>query len=493
MKLNKILLAISAVGILSFNSCSKDYLEVEPSQFATPEQIGKVAEYDPKILSGFLNGLYSTMSTVGVGGTTGHDDFGQKGIDIYTDFLSGDMAMTVSTYGWYRNLVQLTATPNNTLNENYIPWRFYYRMIASANDIIKAQGGNDAVPALQEGKYFMGQAKAMRAYSYFYLMNLYANEYNPTEKKIVLKITSDSGPQPRATNKEVMDQVVKDLNDAINYLQGFQRADKSAIDRNVAKALLAYAYAYIGDQTSLQNAKNLAKDVIDNSGASILSTTDVTGGFNNIASTSWIWGTDITTNMGLNLISWWGQMDYYSYSYQWAGDRKAIDNGLFAKIPATDARKAQFAVTTNSLNLIPFRKFYDPNRVVGGQRQISTDYVYMRIEEMYLLHAECAAKTGDAASAKQYLKLLLAKRFANASDYAYVDGLSGQALIDEIYLQTRIELWGEGKSYLAMKRNKATINRGTNHLYLPGKSYQYNDPLLTFSVPQAEIINNPNF
>jgi hypothetical protein len=74
---------------------------------------------------------------------------------------------------------------------------------------------------------------------------------------------------------------------------------------------------------------------------------------------------------------------------------------------------------------------------------------------------------------------------------AYVDGLSGQALKNEIYLQTRIELWGEGKSYLAMKRNKATITRGSNHLSNVGIPIPYNDNRLTLEIPQSEVQNNP--
>jgi hypothetical protein len=42
---------------------------------------------------------------------------------------------------------------------------------------------------------------------------------------------------------------------------------------------------------------------------------------------------------------------------------------------------------------------------------------------------------------------------------------SGTSLQEEIYLQTRLEFWGEGKSYLAMKRNKATVKSGINHLF----------------------------
>src|SRR5690606_24133438 len=130
--------------------------------------------------------------------------------------------------------------------------------------------------------------------------------------------------------------------------------------------------------------------------------------------------------------------------------------------------------------------------IAGGQRSIETDYLFMRIEEIYLLHAEVAAKTGDEPAAIQSLKALLSERMEDVGDYAYLDTLTGQALQDEVYLQTRIELWGEGKSYFAMKRNKATITRGANHLTYAGDLFQYNDDRLTLEIPQSEIQNNPN-
>jgi hypothetical protein len=43
-----------------------------------------------------------------------------------------------------------------------------------------------------------------------------------------------------------------------------------------------------------------------------------------------------------------------------------------------------------------------------------------------------------------------------------------------------------------MKRDKATITRGPNHLFFDGDSFRYNDPKLTFLIPQAEELNNPN-
>jgi hypothetical protein len=112
----------------------------------------------------------------------------------------------------------------------------------------------------------------------------------------------------------------------------------------------------------------------------------------------------------------------------------------------------------------------------------------MRVEEFYLLNAEANAKLNQESDAKESLSDLLELRI---EDYSYVNALTGQALLDEIYLQTRIELWGEGKVYLALKRNKATATRGDNHLFFPGESFTFDSDELTFPIPQAEVINNP--
>jgi hypothetical protein len=129
--------------------------------------------------------------------------------------------------------------------------------------------------------------------------------------------------------------------------------------------------------------------------------------------------------------------------------------------------------------------------VVGGQRIIESDYIYMRSDEFLLMNAEANAKLNNDPAAITSLKKLLAIRFATPADFAYVDALTGNSLKDEIYQQTRVELWGEGKIYLAMKRNKKSSTRGTNHLYLKGQTFSYDDPRLSFLIPQQEVLNNP--
>lgn len=207
-----------------------------------------------------------------------------------------------------------------------------------------------------------------------------------------------------------------------------------------------------------------------------------------------MWGYDITTEMGHQLLNWWGQVDYYTYSYQWAGDRKTIDTNLLALIPTTgDIRRTQFG-TTGTTNRMPINKFFHSGRTAGGQQIITTDYIFMRVDEFYLLSAESAAKTGDEATAKNRLKQFMANRLTGGSAAvdAYVDPLSGAALRQAIYNQTRIEFWGEGKSYLALKRNQATVTRGTNHVFRAGQSFAHDIDEMSFQIPQLEMDNNPS-
>jgi hypothetical protein len=181
-------------------------------------------------------------------------------------------------------------------------------------------------------------------------------------------------------------------------------------------------------------------------------------------------------------------MDPFTYSYAWAGDHKSIDDALYAQIDDSDVRKSQFGTGTAPLQAI--NKFFDPNRVIGGQYIITTDLIFMRVEEFYLLSAESAARTGNEAAAKATMIEMLDNRMPNAA--STVNALSGAALQEFIYLQTRIELWGEGKTYYAMKRNQATVNRGTNHVYRAGESFIWDSDEMSFQIPESEINNNPS-
>lgn len=458
-------------------SCNQeDLLVTEPTEtISTPSTEQKV------------NGMYALLIKTGTGGTTRHEDFGQKGIDIFMDMLESDVALSRNAYNRYASLANYSDILDYTSNNNYIPWRYYYRVIYSANDVIEDFGGSDNPDFSKGSQALFAQALAMRGYAYFYLLQLYTKEYDPSKNGVPIVTSILQTKSEMKSQKEVYDFILSDLTRAENLLNGYTRNNKIKFNQDVVRGLLAYTYAAMNNPIK---AAEYSQKVID-SGYPITTSAQLTGGFNSSTTPSWIWGADLTVDMGFDLVSWWGQMDYFTYSYQSVGDYKTIDETLRLSISTDDIRKNQFQQIVTGY-WFGSGKFYHPNRVRQGQRQIETDYIFMRVDEFYLLKAESLAKQGDSrlAEAKQVLKDLLRNRI---SDLSFIDNItSSTSLLNEIYRQTRIELWGEGKTYLAMKRNKMNVVRGQNHDAFKGLNISSTDDKLTFKIPSAEVINNPN-
>lgn len=81
-------------------------------------------------------------------------------------------------------------------------------------------------------------------------------------------------------------------------------------------------------------------------------------------------------------------------------------------------------------------------------------YPFMRAAEMCLAEAEAAYMNGDMETAKSCLTEINAKRIEG-----YTCDKSGDALLEEIKLCRRIELWGEGQSWSDFKRWNWPMNR----------------------------------
>ncbi|QLG45944.1 RagB/SusD family nutrient uptake outer membrane protein [Costertonia aggregata] len=502
--LKKILSVLCTV--LFFIGCSEDFLVEEPQgAIVNADQLSEAIDLNPDLGEATVTGIYATMFTTETGGTTSQQDFGQKGYDIYLDMLSGDMALTLSSFGWYRaRITELQGPVDFTQQENYQPWRYYYRIVNLANLVIESVGGNDANPEDPSIRGILGQALAMRAHSYFYLTLFFINDVEASWTSPTLPIYDVPGlvGKPKSTTEEVYQLMESDLNKAINLLEDFNRTAKTQVDQSVAQTMLAYVLASRRDRWS--DVVTLTAAALANTSATpmvadfaipgqtpVTNTDDIRGGFNDVGASGWMWGVDINADIGLGLVSWWGQIDAFSFSYAGFGDNKAMDIGLYESMAADDIRREQYLIDPDATNhLQPYFKFYDSDRVFRGSSQIvKADYIYMRVEELILLNAEALAKSGQEPEARTALEGFVETRLTSG-DASYIAGLSGQALIDEIYKQTRLELWGEGKSYLALKRNRASVTRGANHLSFVGVTMPHDDERLTFEIPQQAIQDN---
>lgn len=479
--------SVVSMGVL-MASCTSDTLESEPQGYINPEQIEASAKWNPNVMLGQSIGISYTSFVQGSGGTSDHDDFGQKSVDIATDLMSGDMVMAALSYGWFTADAKLQ---NNTKDRNrtYMIWRYYFQVIKAANAIFDAVGGDEKYPEGENLMYF-GQAKVMRAYAYFNLVNLYARPYSESKSTKALPIyRSQLAPATveYSTVDEIYALILKDLDDAVYALEGQGREMKALPDEYVARGLRAYTYLQMGNYAK---AAEDAKTVIESGEYPIMTASDIlTSGFNSIKIGSWMWGIDLTVDNSPALPTFWGHVDYFTYSYAAAGAYKVIPDNLYVEIPATDLRKKWF---NPSYKLMPVGKFYDSARKPMGNRLWDNDEVYMRSEEMYLILAEASARDNDLVTAQQALGYLLAER--DETTAATVAQMDQAALLDAIYYNWRVEMWGEGRGLMTMKRFKKTVTRGSNDA-TPNKnmSISYTDDRLYFQVPQNELNNNPNY
>jgi starch-binding outer membrane protein, SusD/RagB family len=473
--------------------CKKEYLETLPSDAATTQQIfSKISS-----VTAALDGIYKETFTFNVGGGS-HADYGQKAQDLANDLMGNDMVVHSQGYGWYNTTYQYTnwglATTGNMSD---FAWLRYYDQIKQANLLIEnIDGVIDATPVQKD--VIKGQALGIRAYCYFYLINYYQQTYKGNESKpgvpIYLSVADAAAGRPRGTVQDVYDQMVEDLTAAETLLTGKARASKQNIDVTVVQGFRARVALLMEDWATAATYANKARTGYSLMTAAqyVLPTAQSTA-----ANSEFMWGAIIPAAEATIYASFYSHMDIRTGGYAALGQQKKITKALYDLIPAGDARKAVFTAPWGAATPTPPANV-DYNQVklqVPTAGSWAADYSYMRLSEMYLIEAEALARSGNEAGAKTALETLVKARFPAYSAATF----AGAALISEILLQRRIEMWGEGWSLIDIKRLKQGLNRPSgagNHGAPSFNPSVYTtspeDSRFLMRIPQRELDNNEN-
>ena len=468
---------LAVAACLSLTAC-ESMMDLQP-EGATKTDALKQDAYNkiPANAAAEINAIYAQMIALYAGGTTGHNDFGVASCMMLLESEGQDWIGPNTGYNWFAYSDFYARNYNATVN--LLMWNTYYKTIAACNMVCASTDPETTNPDLMAN---LGQARAVRAYCYSILAQLYQFTYNAENaSKPCVPIVHESltaeqqAANPRASLQEVYDFIMADLNYAIPALGGWARADKGAADQAVAYGLRARVNMLLGNYA---DAAEDAKMAIQVSGAQPYTLADVSKPtFCHAEHNSVIWANMIVESNDVvqtGIINWPSHMSsLYTDGYTGVGTYREISSDLYSKISPTDVHKGWWlnenlesplldhpAYAGWKGNGVPYAnvKFGVPDDDMNNL-VADADWTLMRYEEMLLIQAEGLARSNQEAAAKALLEgWVKANRDAN-----YTCKASDEAgLVEEIWMQRRIELWGEGFAWFDLNRLEKPIIRTTS-------------------------------
>ncbi len=479
--------------LIVLTSCEKDFLEESPTTAVSASSATSTTDNLFLIINGIHRLMYERQESNGRGG--------YSAMMIQNDALGEDLVMNARANNWWISMASWNDHTSATDSDLRHGWRVMYKVINNANIVIEGADGAEGPEAQRDAA--LGQALAYRAFAHFFLVQRHAERYRMgggnDQPGIPLVLIPTTEGLPRSSVEDVYAQVNEDLDRAITLLDGYTRPNTSHINQQVAQGLKARVALVQGNWNVAAEFAVQARE-----GFSLMTNDEYRSGFNDYSNQEWMWGGYYNEEQGSTFTNFGAWMSRNFSSSNIRGNPKSIFSVLYETIPETDVRSTIFSASGEHENLpagyeissahlrFPYTSQKFLSISTGDSRG---DVPYMRMAEMYLIEAEAKARQG-AGGAEALLPL------AENRDPSYtLSTNTGQTLIDEILLQRRWELWGEGFRFLDLKRLDMALDRTsrdgveTNHkpALLNGlMQVAAGDPRWQWLIPQDEINANPN-
>lgn len=476
--------------LLLLAGCSGDFLDKEPTDSVSSDEVGV-----PGNAERLFNGAWYNLFEYG----TTYANIGYRALQCQDDMMADDV-VSRPAYG-FNSSYQFNdiAIPNNSRTS--FAWYLIYKTIDNCNTAIAIDGDSE--------EFFQakGQALALRAFCYLHLAQHYQFTYlkDPTAPCVPIytePTTSETVPKAKSTVAQVYQRVFDDLNLAQSYLKNYTRkgdGQKFKPNTNVVNGLLARAYLLTGQWEEAAKAAAAARQ-----GYSLMTTTAEYEGFNNVSNKEWIWGHPQTL----------AQSDA-SYNFYYLD---ATYVGAYSSFMADPHFRDTFSEGDIRLGLFQWmREGYLGYKKFHMRADDTADIVLMRASEMLLIEAEALAR--DGFPEKAVIPLNELRHARGLGDYD-LTGKSQDDVVNEILMERRRELWGEGFSITDILRTQQSVKRVALSVeeqaqqvdaWQEGGGFAKRTPLghwfLTFSggdafvpnsinylyaIPKAEIDANPN-
>ncbi|MEA5426015.1 RagB/SusD family nutrient uptake outer membrane protein [Arcicella lustrica] len=469
MKLKNIFKPLALGLVLTASSCS-DLLDVQPRQSID----SATALTSEDAIRAAVNGVYDVLQSTFLYGR---------------DLVAIPEALADNGRATNKSGRLVAEYQNQATNAHFQIWERAYNAINQLNLILEALPKATAVPVATRDS-FEGQASMLRALLYFELARCYGYEPKvvvtqsdrgtvPLHKKGVLDL-SQIERLPRATIAETYDFIYSDLTNAIAKLSTVTLSTAYA-NKGAANALFSRVALYRGDY---ENAIKYANAALA-SGIGKFQTKDAYVGAWRVANHpesmfEIVYQTNENIGVNTSLQTTYTTLVQLGNTATTGGFGDLVPTAaLLAAFEPGDVRRNLYERGTAGRGTaeIECTKFF------GRSGAVNLDNIpVIRISEMYLNRAEAYALTGKETEALADVNTIRTRAGLEAKT-----GLTGQALINEIANQRRIEFAFEGHRFFDLKRRGQDIIKDA-----PAQNLAYTDFRILSFIPNREIQANSN-
>lgn len=470
--------------------------ETEPTKFANQSQVN-ASSAATEALAYAMPMYFNNVDEDVLKTYNWHAAFGYGSMAIIRDMQTNDRSIGSKYNGHYLWAAADKSMDYDNIRMKYI-WSYYYGFVLTANKVLQAI---DIKNCDDNQKGYYGTALAFRAMLYLDLARTYeflpnddaingkndkGNDVTNLTVPIVSETTSedDARKNPRATREEMFKFILSDLDKAEEYIKFSPfNGDQTFPHLDCVYGLKARLYMWVEDYANAAKYARLAIDEAANNGVDLMTEEECLNtktGFNDIS--KWMWGTQMTSEdraVTTGIVNWTSWMtNEQTFGYAGVGATCMIDAKLYSKISDTDFRKLEFVGPNGPVEgqkfcstaayanygVYDFSDLLDPYSSIkfrpnegeadDYKTACATAIPVMRVEEMYLIEAEATAHT-DAAKGKELLTAFMKTR---DPQYSFA-GTRTQDVVDECFLQKRIELFGEGQIFFDYKRLNKPVDR----------------------------------
>lgn len=470
---------------ISLNSCD---LDTAPTDSIPDTIVFDNAQNAEKVLNGTWAYLMDTYFT--------YQNPGWKSVLLTSDAMANDVAIQPGKYGYIAHYSFTNINdPKSTTGRGV--WTLAYKGIDNANHLITKIDGIPGDENLK--KRIKAQAYALRGYLYLNLVTFYSHAYKHNPQALSVPIYTEPTLVNTVGGKKqsvetVYNRAEEDLLEAYNLIGNYDRnGAKHKFDKKVIAGILSRLYLQKEDW---ENANKYATEA--ESSATWMTKNEYLNGFNDRSNSEWIWGHGQIPDQSTASYSFHFQdvSSQSSYYYSFMADPYFQD--FFDK---GDVRTELFeSDTTRYKGGLMYKKFKFRPDGTG-------DIVLMRKAELVLIEAEALAELDNLSQAIKKLNELRTQRGAETPD---LSSLTKEELVEEILIERRKELYGEGFGLYDLKRRQKAVSRkrvadgdvveGTKitkkghtvFKFPDGTDFTANSDYYLFAIPDSEITNNSN-